>query len=421
MLIITNSSTDLFVAGEKGIGFFDARRVDQLPQILLPTRSFRQVVAAQQSQDAKSNRLSVFALDDKGELFFIEGTRVYEGNVTTFTFSPHPIRSGCSSISVQYNAQTNTDELIYVEENGRHLYHLQRDSTTFWSQYAISYRPPPGSAQSTQFVAAVSLITLTDKDGNPVPEGFGVQLSSESSTFVTVNDRASLLDPRTTDVGADLHGRLRIVAKADDSFVMPFYTLTLTDARGKSEEIKVDPMRRVNHVLKAFKTADDLKNAKSSSGEPLFPKGQGPVFDDVTNILRQFNDSTSSAPASFSWAVDQASGVKAQPVDPGILSAIANAGSKVFCDVFEAIRAGLVEVYAAGVCIVNKVVTLFIKIGDVIWSTLGSILDQGRSLVLTFMKKCLSIDIEHMWRLLKFAFDRSSIIKTQDVSTQALS
>jgi hypothetical protein len=107
--------------------------------VLLPDIEFKDVAAAESNL-----KISILAVATNGMLYFIEGEREKEGQVTpTFDTSTYPIRKDVGTLSTQYNAGINAYEVVYVDINGL-LKHLWRDpSTKRWFEQVI-YVPVTG-------------------------------------------------------------------------------------------------------------------------------------------------------------------------------------------------------------------------------------------------------------------------------------
>ena len=138
------SDTDLLVASDGGLGFYNNRHIDEAPQLLLPGIAFKQVVSAEAVPNVKhltSTVLTIFAVSEHDELYFIEGIRPFKTNIVRFQTSAIPIRVGVERISPQYNKKVNTAELIYVGNGQDEIWHLWKDPTTFeWREDNVAVK-----------------------------------------------------------------------------------------------------------------------------------------------------------------------------------------------------------------------------------------------------------------------------------------
>ncbi|KAI0392805.1 hypothetical protein F5Y17DRAFT_336924 [Xylariaceae sp. FL0594] len=412
------NATDLFVAGTEGIAHFDSRRMDQLPTIMHPGKSFKQVVAAEFRQTRAHTRISVFALDEKLHLYFIEGIRRYSGNKIEWNASPYPIRANCLSISSQYNLKSGMDEILYVEQGGNRINHLMRDASGSWSQDMIRYKTPGTAPGTTTYVAASTVITLQNVDGSSTaPGGYPIWLSTSSTTYATINGVTTILGPEIDEYFTDGRGQLEIVVRAADSLRMPQYQMELGGEDIASNVYHIDPLQRAWTILKGFKTGADIRSAKSTTGELVFDQSDSKQeqYDAAAAVIKSAVESPSSV--SFSWS--SSDGGKTTLVTPhdnhdeSLLQRVGNAVSRVFSDVLEAIERGMVTAYTAGTCVVNGVLNFFIKIGNTVWSAVLGAAERATSFVASFVKDYLGIDVEKTWKLFKYTFSHDAIVKTQ--------
>ena len=142
--------TDVFLTGEKGIGFCSYQKCDELAvkPILLET-IFKQVIASEASDpdDADNQtKLAILAVSEDDFLHFIEGTRNFSSADLEFTFTAYgfPIRSAVTHISARSNQTHGTNELLYAAKEDNAIFYLRHNPGDLaWTRLAIS--------QSTQF------------------------------------------------------------------------------------------------------------------------------------------------------------------------------------------------------------------------------------------------------------------------------
>lgn len=76
----------------------------------------------------------------------------------------------------------------------------------------------------------------------------------------------------------DSSGRLDIVTHADSTLAAPTYTIKIS-GNGHSESFVVEPTQRVLRKLGSYKTADDIRNAKTTTGQLVFNASE--ISDDT--------------------------------------------------------------------------------------------------------------------------------------------
>jgi hypothetical protein len=154
--------TDLVVASEKGIGFFDFIHPDLPPQVALNNISFKQVVSSEKVDPANPTSqtiITLFAVSDDDELYYIQGIRPFQTNKITFTASGIPIRDNVDRISTQYNAAKSATELIYLGNGTNEVFHLWLDSGLTWQEEQILTRGPSGYIKYYAFITTLTFVT----------------------------------------------------------------------------------------------------------------------------------------------------------------------------------------------------------------------------------------------------------------------
>ena len=133
-----DSGTDLFVAASKGLGFYNFTSITNPLQIILPDINFKKVVSAEAIESLETStqtNLTIFAVSEHDELYYIEGTRQIQTNVIQFQASGIPIRTDVDRISAQYNKKVNASEIIYVGNAVNEVRHLWKDPVTMlWQE-----------------------------------------------------------------------------------------------------------------------------------------------------------------------------------------------------------------------------------------------------------------------------------------------
>lgn len=167
--------TDLFVAGSNGIGFYNFSSIDLQPQLILPGKSFSQIVSSEAvdaQNPATQSKIVAFALSDSQELFYFEGTRPYADNVVKFTSSGYPIASGVQEISTQYNAKYDTSEIMYLGNNVNEVWRLTKPAGGLvWSSSQILVDASNGITTHPAYQTTLSFL---EDDGKSIGKDYPV-------------------------------------------------------------------------------------------------------------------------------------------------------------------------------------------------------------------------------------------------------
>lgn len=158
----TRSMTDLVVASEKGIAFYDFVHPDRPPTVVLSSISFKQVVCAEAVDPANptiQTKLALFAVSDDDELYYIRGTRPYATNQLAFSTSGIPIAHNVAAVSTQYNAAVNSNEIVYLGDGQDEVFHMWLDSGNVWQQERLLTKASSGTTKYPAYLTSVMFET----------------------------------------------------------------------------------------------------------------------------------------------------------------------------------------------------------------------------------------------------------------------
>ncbi|KAI1169836.1 hypothetical protein F4777DRAFT_584523 [Nemania sp. FL0916] len=421
-------ASDVFIASEKGIGYYSSEELETLHSTILPDISFQQVVASEVSASVASDptlysQFNILAVSDEGGLYFITGKR-YEDRSIKFFASGIPIRSGVRMLSSQYNANANTNEILYVPNSANQICHLAQDpSTCLWNESIISVQPPPRKAKSYHADAFVTTITITDEDDVPVPDDYPLQITSEA-VQVSVNSRSFTLSAKPltlrTSGGS---GQITIVARSHSLLGAADYKLKLTEfAKGTAtSEFIIQPSQRVVRLMSSIKSANDLRGVTDMKGNHIFKGIDSEKLDTTADVMSQMisaaNGTTgksgaTSTPSSITWEKDSSGSVKTSNESSWFDKAVKAVGSFIG-DVIEGLKTATKFLVKCAVKIVGPVVQLIVKVGMKILSfTL-----KGVGVILKglcgFLADFCGIDMSAILRWVSFIFDGDSTQRTQ--------
>ncbi|RPA74580.1 hypothetical protein BJ508DRAFT_33651 [Ascobolus immersus RN42] len=301
-------TTDILVAGD-GIGFVDATHPDMYqPQChVLKGTEFSQVVGVEKAINEDETSIYIFALSADGDLYFVEGSRTpsTENDEMIMRFlepSGLPIRKDVAQISGQFNASANVAELLYATSVGNEVKHLLRDPMTgVWLETALTIHnmsqlaDPNAQVPKITYPAFVTKIRICgENDLDLAPEGYPIRITSDMPCFVTANDKGLALGLRQKEITTNSLGEITIVSRVHGVLGAPNYKLYLfkhcteTQMNDKKNQINIQPAQRIIRILRNVRTADDIKNAKTTTGKPVFDDSQKRDYASAAGMLQNF-------------------------------------------------------------------------------------------------------------------------------------
>lgn len=426
---VTTSTTDwgasdLFIASEKGIGYFSSEEVEVLHSVILPEISFQQVVAAEVTCESEEDpeifsRFNVLGVSEDGGLYFIRGTRYYDKTLK-FLASGIPIRSDVRMLAATFNASVGTNEVVYVPNAANEICHLAQDPiSSLWNEVTISVKSPTGKTEFIRQKAFVTTLTLTDDDDVPVPDGYPLEITSEA-VQVSIDSKSFSLSAKPTIVRTTGgRGQISIVARSHGLLGASDYHIKLTAfaADAPSARFDVQPSQRVARIMSSIKSASDLSNAKDNEGRPIFSgldaEKLGVAADVISGATSATNGQPDTSSKSTVVSCERGSdGVQKVSTDEGWFSKTTKAVGNFLGDVIEGLKIGTKFIVKCALKVVGPVVRFVIKYGGKILSFalkgVGMIL-RGVCGIL----KELGIATEAMERWVSFLFDGTSTEKTQ--------
>lgn len=406
--------------------------VDGLPDI-----GFKQVVCSEAMDQTSNNtrtKLTLFAVSDDDELYFIQGTRQLKGNQVKLFSSGLPIRSDVQRISCQYNAATDTSELIFVTGGGHEVKHLLRDpQTTCWSEKPVQFASPTALRE---FKAYVTTVSVTESTGRSVGKDFLAKIKSESS-MALVNDRSYALSKKATNIRTDQHGQIVIVSAIDDQLDAPVYDLEIENT-GVSFSTKIYAAQRVIGILSNIKDVSSLAAARSNTGEAIFSpdeiKSKKAEFEASATLLSNFSTMLSSVdgnenqivstetstPSDITICVEKHANGECTVTDEGWFDKAVRLAKEYVGDALEFMKSMLKKVFKFAFKIVGKVVSFVIKIGSKVFSFIVDTVGPLVRSVGNFLRDALGLDFGKLFAWLGLTFDVSKTKATQQVRVHPL-
>ena len=440
--------TDLFVASDKGIAFYPWSEIRTTkPQIILPEFKFRQVFASEDLDPSFSeepadielnfSNITVFAVTDQQELYFIRGKRMLHTQEISFEASGLHLRTRIEDLACFYNGQRNIDEMVYVSENSSRLVHLARDSSTLcWREHTIGV---PHESATHEYPAYLSTITVTDSEGTSLGAGYELELTAES-TFVNINSKIYTLDQRPTRVKTDSSGRDTIVSLTDSSLEASTIEISLP-MFANGQKYACHPTQRVMRILSTMKDEQSIRNARSTTGKDPFAasridtktfdgnvKSSAGMLSALPSMVHQVDPAAAKAilpqhaPETVeivkSWARN-AEGVLEPAGNEWLLKlgeAVHFIGDAIEW-IKEKVQTIFRAIYRCAVKVLVGAVEFVVEIGGKVVRWVVSKVGPLVRCIANFLKDYLGIDINGMLEWLALMFDTKMIKETQEKLT----
>jgi hypothetical protein len=441
-------TTDLFIAGTNGIGYYPVSKITREPTVILPGISFKQVIASEANDQVdtstRSSVITILGLAHNDELYHIIGRRNLSDSKVTFSASGFPIRTGVSRLSCFYNGVTGASEIVYASSNSSTLRHLIRDQIFgSWNENLI-YIPSTGKLST--FPAYATSITCTNDAGQLVPGGYSLSISSPAIKAI-INDMAINLNSTPLPLRTDSDGKLNIIIPTDDTLGGPTLKISVTQYVSSPESFTMYPAQRVIRGLAAITTGNDLISAKTAEGTKVFPdlgdSNSGSVrAEEIASVLSNFSSLVQAADPE---AAKQVLGVASPPPDNLVVSIsqdkkaqastrlnvissgwddfvdglenVFEVAEEFIDDVVEYVKKAFKKVMKFVFKIVANALEFFVEIGGKILKFAIKAAGPLLKSIVGFMKDYLGIDATGLLEWLGFILDVAEIKKTQRVSS----
>lgn len=429
------NTTDLILAGNKGIGVCDStREYDTVAEHILEGIAFKQVVCAEVEDSTRPSthtRLAIFAVSKDDKLYYVDGERDYAADEPrmVFQYSGLPIRRNVTQMSVRYNALQCSSELLLATDNDSALRFLRREpSGKSWTEDRITRR----GRKTIQMDAFVTNLVLTDGLGKPVPPDYEVKLTSEP-LHIVANDKSYASGIKETVLTTNENGSILIVIPTNGKIACPPLNLSVGGFK-----FKIDPAQRVDRLIGKLSSEAALSGAEASNGDKIFAGCSPESLSEAASILGKYSDIKASvkAPSSdrggrdvdFSAQDNNSPSVQHDYLAQDNFSALntfewaswfdrATAWAEKFVgDCIESIKYVAKESVKMAIRIAGPVVKMVFMIGKTLCSFVVKTLDTVLTAVGNFLESTLGIDFLN--RLLKFfkaMFDPAAIKATQEV------
>ena len=299
------------------------------------------------------------------------------------------------------------------------MFFLRRvPSGTSWVEDKITRR----ALQHIKFDAFVTSIVLTDGHGAALPADHSVSITA-GSLHAVANGKACTFSNQPVSISPDTTGCVLVaIPSASKMSCSPFKVslkdTAVQDSTKKEYTFSVDPAQRVSRLLSNYDSPNKLRDAKSSTGQPVLAGMSPEQLEEAASLLGQYKNAKQNIENPGKASAQQPAGSNS-PADDTWFDKAVDGVEKFLGDAIEMVK----NVVMTGVKLFVRVFGPVIKVvlviaGKIIkWVVKGlfSLLEAvGSGLELIFGYDGLS----KFLKSLRLAFDPKEIAKTQKVSVE---
>ena len=316
----TNGNTDLYIGGN-GIyllpnkyHFSKYKDPKYFTVLAMPEKApdVQKIIARDDSQN-----LSVWALDQKNQLYYVKGSKQTEYDLfdcDTDLALPEDssvghsdwddaliIRQKVVQLAPIRNFRLSANDVL-LKADGKFVKFMQSPDTQLWHSSDI---PLPDDGKVQEVNAYVTQLTITKTDGSPyLPDleermeqatagmdelkpKLKFRMTASDLVQVEVNGKSYMVgstDDKAIDVFPDSRGSITLIAKTT-GLESPFFYLN----RDACATIVVNPAHKVHEDLKNIKSAEYLKSVTLRDGKPLVDPVYHDRLEDAVSGLNNFN------------------------------------------------------------------------------------------------------------------------------------
>lgn len=394
---------------------------------------FKEVFCADQGlPGTETSKLSIFAISDHNELYFFAATRqpkkaIYEWAESSLV----PLRTSVTHLAGKLNPYTSLHEVVYTTSNNQEIKYLSRSSeNSMWTEKLItSTMETSKQPASTKMTATIVTIGFTDGKVACLPAQYPINIASANPVVVICNGRSYCLDQKPQVIPLNEYGRLVLAIPANDGFSGP----ELNVGCGNSKKLfNIQTAQRLLHKMSQVKSADDLRNAKSTDGTYVVPESvrnhasNNDKFSMAANFISQLPSSGFSAHSSdasdktdinvvIAW--EKSSEKEGLYLgDTSWFSEAVDGAASIIGDVVEYLKKAVKGVLKLALQVAGPLIRLIIRIGaKVLRFALGTI-GQVMNCVLDLLQNILPWDLSALRNWLTFRYKKVEAIQ-QVIST----
>ena len=190
-------------------------------------------------------------------------------------------------MSGRLNPVTYSTELVYVLRSSDQVYHLSRNpSNGFWNEAPLVVQTTGKTPEAIKYAAFITIITLSNEQGFPVPQGYPVNVFSKDPTIALINNQTYRLGKKAEVFLTDGSGCVSIIIPASNDAIscseLGVWLQSPMNPIQVSEVFSIEPAQRVVNTLRQVTSGSDILNAKRSDGKPVI-SNKAAVDTDVLN------------------------------------------------------------------------------------------------------------------------------------------
>lgn len=389
-----------------------------------------------------SDQISIWWINLSEELFFSQGSQVTDPANQNWS-TALIIKEQITQIAAYNNQSRDTSTIFFVTGSSELGYMYQDAQSTLWYETDI---PLEDVAAIQEFQCYTSQIRFCTEDGTPL-NNIPLQVTASEWTYTSVNGNLYALDDsNAVTVHTDQNGTISLINKVS-SIATPIFTI---GSEQFQEELVLNPSEKLIEGLGAIQTGDDLKNATTQNGEPLFDSSlytdqqldyMASSFSELSDMIGQMpsngsmrtatgsNQEALKANPSWGMFLENKRFYKGKEVGEQLLPLMAMAKQShtsiqlnavdwvegVFGDVMQAIETAVEDVVGFIVTVAEDVFEFLVKIGETLFKITIECIAQALEVAFWILDTLLGIDLLAIIEWLGFIFDWGDIVNTHEV------
>lgn len=289
--------TDLYVAGQEGLYYFDSRhqRNDSEGTLIIRSPLFAQAKTLHAHE--KDGKIVIWGLNQAEKIFYSQAQTGHESEESSWS-APVPILSNVSE-AASYLNHANSAKVIFAYRgsgDNNKLVKLSQDPTSsMWNQRSIVL-PSTDIDDILEFDTYTTHVQLAGDDHLPIGNKT-VHIKSSSPVAVYINNQFEVLSPDSVlSIDTDTQGKFTILQEVK-SIGAVCYQMQVD---GEATWVSVNPMQKVIEGMQAIQSGPDLAgvtvtNADGSTQDLVKPENRDHL-DAIAHGIQQFATAAASMP-----------------------------------------------------------------------------------------------------------------------------
>ncbi|MBU1052573.1 MAG: hypothetical protein KKC46_01950 [Proteobacteria bacterium] len=401
-----NSLTDLYLAADKTLYYYDANKQskDYAGELIFQNELFDGV--SKLCSCATDDQIIVWGLNRDNQIFY---TKCDKSRITDQTAwsTPVPILDEVDQFSPYIN--NKDDSIEFFAAAGNILTKaVQSPQTTIWKSQSINLQAP-ANAESTKISSYTTRIQLTDDNNKPIRDHL-LNISTSARISFYINNLYYVLDTDPIPVRTDNMGSILIVETVDD---LPGTKIIVSD--DNTDPITINPMDNPMNQVAALNTASLVKATvitnPDGSTEPLIDQNTSDKdFSQVATYNVQLGDAYSDiAKANIDIGLSSTSSVRPLATYGAASSISADAGN-----LFKWLETGIEHEIDLVKDETSGLLNIVLTIADEVYS---AVLDCEEKVIgaVRWIYNSVKTAVDDLIKYLEFLFEWQDIIRTKNV------